>query len=126
MTLSTENDERIRELVRTDPRYKAEAYVFTLEALNYTLEELKKTGHEGHIDGPQLLHGICDYACRLFGYLGAAVFQEWGVASTGDFGEVVFRLVDAQLLSKRDSDSKSDFEDVFDLQRAFESEFIHP
>ena len=41
------------------------------------------------------------------------------------FGEVVFSLVDAGLLSKQDSDQKSDFADVYDFQEAFETEFIH-
>jgi len=124
--MSEEHHERIRDLVRDDPRFKAEAYVFTLDSLNYTLGELKKQGHEGHIDGRQLLFGMRDYGRHLFGYLGAAVFREWGITRTADFGEVVFRLVEAQLLSKRDTDSKEDFTGVFDVCSAFESEYIHP
>lgn len=124
--MSNETQEKIRELVRDDPRYRAEAYMFTLEALNFTLEEMKKAGHEGHIDGKQLLHGMRDYGRRLFGFLGCAVFREWGVTETADFGEIVFRLVDAQLLSKQETDSKDDFEGVFDLAAAFEGEYLHP
>jgi len=81
-------------------------YVVTTEAYKRSLsrvllglktpEEMKKAGHEGHIDGKQLLHGMRDYGCRLFGYLGRAVFNEWGITKTADFGEIVFRLVDAQ------------------------------
>ncbi len=124
--MSTETHEKIRELVRDDPRYRAEAYLFTLEALNFTLEEMKKAGHEGHIDGKQLLHGMRNYGCRLFGYLGCAVFNEWGITETSDFGEIVFRLVDAQLLSKQDTDSKADFDGVYDLSTAFEAEYLYP
>lgn len=124
--MSTDTHEKIRDLVRDDPRYRAEAYLFTLEALNFTLEEMKKAGHEGHIDGKQLLHGMRDYGCRLFGYLGRAVFNEWGITKTADFGEIVFRLVDAQLLSKQDTDSKADFDGVYDLSAVFEAEYLHP
>ena len=124
--MSTETHEKIRELVRDDPRYRAEAYLFTLEALNFTLEEMKKAGHEGHIDGKQLLHGMRNYGCRLFGYIGRAVFNEWGITETSDFGEIVFRLVDAQLLSKQDTDSKADFDGVYDLSTAFEDEYLYP
>ena len=124
--MSTDTHEKIRDLVRGDPRYRAEAYLFTLEALNFTLEEKKKAGHEGHIDGAQLLHGMRDYGCRLFGYLGRAVFNEWGITETADFGEIVFRFVDAQLLSKQETDSKTDFEGVYDLSTAFEAEYLHP
>ena len=123
---ASETQEKIRALARRDGTYRPEAYTFTLEALNYTLEEMRKTGHEGHIDGKQLLHGMRDYGRRMFGYLGAVVFNEWGIVSTADFGEIVFRLVDADLLSKQDSDQKEDFANVFDIEGAFEAEFIHP
>jgi len=126
MSSPSETQEKIRALAREDPRYRPEAYLFTLEALNFTLEEMRKSGHEGHIDGKQLLHGIRDYARRLFGYLGAAVFTEWGITSTADFGEIVFLLVDAQLLSKQETDQPEDFANVFDISGAFEAEFIHP
>lgn len=126
MSSRTETQEKIRALARVDRRYRPEAYTFTLEALNYTLEEMRKTGHEGHIDGKQLLHGLRDYGRRLFGYLGAVVFKEWGIDSTGDFGEIVFRLADADLLSKQETDQKEDFANVFDISGAFEAEFLHP
>lgn len=126
MGLKGEAMDRIRAILEHDDRYRVEAYVFTLEALNYTLEQYRKKGHSGHITPRQLLFGIRDYARRLFGYLARAVFEAWGVTSTRDFGEVVFNLADAQLLSRQDSDTKEDFDRVFDFEEAFEREYVHP
>ena len=123
--MSDETKRKIRDLVRQDPHYPAQAYYFTLEALSYSLEELKKSGQEGHIDGVQLLFGMRDYGRRLFGYLGAAVLREWRVSETSDFGEIVFRLVEAELLSKQESDTREDFDSVFDLKGAFEETFLY-
>ena len=119
-------DRKIQELVAKDSRFAAEAYKFTLDALSYTQEQFRLRGHHGHIDGHQLLLGIRDYARKLFGYLGRAVFAEWGIRTTKDFGDIVFNLIEVQLLSKQESDTKSDFEDVFDFEEAFEREFVYP
>jgi uncharacterized repeat protein (TIGR04138 family) len=119
-------DRKILDLAERDPRYSSEAYRFTLDALSYTQEQFRLSGHHGHIDGHQLLLGIREYARKLFGYLGKAVFAEWGVTCTGDFGEIVFNLIEVQLLSKQDSDSKADFEGVFDFEEAFEREYVYP
>ena len=123
---ATPADRKIQELVVRDPRFAAEAYRFTLDSLSYTQEQYRQRGHHGHIDGRQLLLGMRDYARKLFGYLGRSVFQEWGITCTADFGEVVFNLISAQLLSKQESDTQADFEDVFDFEEAFEREFVYP
>lgn len=126
MSPAASTHRKVMDLVSVDPRYRPEAYFFTLEALRFTTEALRESGHQGHIDGRQLSHGIRDYARRLFGYLGAAVFKEWGVLSTRDFGDIVFRLADAELLCKQESDAPDDFSEVYDLKAAFETEFLHP
>ena len=46
------------------------------------------------------------------------VFRMWGIQKTGDFGDIVFNLVDAGLMSKTDEDCREDFRDVFDLDAA--------
>ncbi len=47
------------------------------------------------------------------------VLKHWGVSSTGDFGNIVFNLIDTQLLTKTEQDARSDFENVFDFEEAF-------
>ncbi len=38
---------------------------------------------------------------------------------TADFGEIVFRLVEAGLMGKTETDSLADFEDGFDFDEVF-------
>jgi uncharacterized repeat protein (TIGR04138 family) len=46
------------------------------------------------------------------------VFRLWGIERTDDFGEIVFNLIDAGLMSKTDKDDRSDFRGVYDLDQA--------
>lgn len=125
MSTNEEHLDRIREIVARDSRYRIEAYLFTLEGLTFTQELERAQGRQGHIDGRRLLEGIRDLARKNFGYLARAVFREWGVRSTLDFGEIVFNLVEVQLLAKQETDQKSDFADAYDFSEAFETAFIH-
>ena len=50
--------------------------------------------------GPELLGGVRDLALQEFGLMARTVFRMWGVNSTADFGEIVFNLIDAGLMSK--------------------------
>jgi uncharacterized repeat protein (TIGR04138 family) len=126
MGLTQETEAKIDALVAKHRLYRADAYVYVLEALSFTVDKRRKVGKEGHIDGRVLLYGIRELASRQFGYLASAVFQRWGVKSTLDFGAIVFHLVEAELLSKQDTDRVEDFADVFDFGDAFERRFVHP
>lgn len=103
-----------------DGRYRAEAYDFVLAALDHTLGKLEKPRH---VTGQELLLGIREYAQQQFGLLARSVFETWGVHHTDDFGELVFRLVEAKILGKTESDSKDDFRNVYDFGAAFDRGF---
>jgi uncharacterized repeat protein (TIGR04138 family) len=102
----------LQEAVSKDNRYDVEAYLLVCQAVGYTCEKL---GERRHITGPELLDGLCDLAVERFGYLAPTVLDHWGVTQTGDIGEIVFNLIDVELLSRRPEDSKEDFHDLFDL-----------
>ena len=116
------------ELLRRDPRYAYEAYEFVFEALKHTQKMLNRQPPEGrpahdvgpqyHIRGPELLEGIRDYALREFGLMARTVFRMWGINATDDFGEIVFNLVEANLMNKTEDDRRSDFHAVYDLDEA--------
>jgi uncharacterized repeat protein (TIGR04138 family) len=125
MTLSVSQKEAIEKAAEARGRFSPEAYVFTYEALGYTLERRAKEGRRGHVTGRELLDGILAFGRRSFGYLGKAVFESWGLKTSSDFGDVVFDLVDAEVLAKQDSDEKSDFDGGFEFAEAFEKSFIH-
>jgi uncharacterized repeat protein (TIGR04138 family) len=116
---------KLEELVRRDPRYPLEAYEFVFAALTHTQYLLGRNPptdlareDEYHVTGPQLLWGIRDLALREFGLLARTVFRLWGVNRTDDFGEIVFNLVEAGLMSKTAKDDRLDFKDVYDLDKA--------
>ena len=108
-------DERIEEISREKGRFHEQAYMFVREALDFTVGRMEQPGH---ICGQDLLHGIRDLGCEKFGRMTRLVFNVWGVKNTRDFGEIVFHMVDAGILSKRESDSIKDFENVYDFGAA--------
>lgn len=109
----------LSEVVRKDPQYPREAYEFVFEALEYTF---KIIGERRQISGQELLKGIKEYAQQQFGPLALTVFRCWNVYKTEDFGEIVFRLVDAKLLGKTEQDSKEDFRNGYDFEKTFHGE----
>jgi uncharacterized repeat protein (TIGR04138 family) len=115
---------KLDELVRNDPRYASEAYEFVFLALGHTqklLGRVQPVGgveQEHHVRGPELLNGIRDLALQEFGLMARTVFRMWGINSTADFGEIVFNLIDAGLMSKTEEDQRLDFHDVYDLDEA--------
>ncbi|MCS7160379.1 MAG: hypothetical protein RMJ19_07900 [Gemmatales bacterium] len=121
------------EIYRRDPRYECEAYEFVFEALAYTQQKLGRVppeeseGERGdyHVTGPELLDGIRELALEQFGRMALTVFHRWGIHTTDDFGEIVFNLIEAGLMSKRPEDSREDFHDVYDLEEALSDYHIH-
>lgn len=96
--------------------FRPEAYFFVLQALETAMAVQEE---KQHISGDDLLGYIRRLGQERYGPMTGDVFISWGVRSTLDFGRIVFHLVDAQLLSRRDEDSLADFLDKFDFQDAF-------
>jgi len=112
--------EKLCAIIRRDPRYAPEAYHFVYEALDWTLRNVVKARRRHqHVTGPQLLEGIRQFAIQEFGCLAKTVLESWGVRSTADFGEIVFNLIEEDMMGKQPSDSKEDFAEVYDFEDAF-------
>jgi len=120
---------KLEEVVKKHPRYAYEAYEFMFQALNFTQkmlgreppEDVAESGAAGpqhHVSGQELLEGIRVLALREFGFLARTVFHSWGIDRTDDFGEIVFNLVEAELMSKTNEDNREDFRGVYDLDEA--------
>lgn len=99
---------RLSEVVRKDPRYCQEAYVFVMAALGRSIRAL---GKPRHLTGGELLAGIREEAEAQFGPMAATVFEHWGVKNSLDFGRIVFNMVHEGILSKTETDALEDFED---------------
>ena len=115
--------QEIEDLAERDGRYKRDAYLFVYDALQYTVDKLGKTAlpkEKRHISGRDLLFGISEYSAEQFGPLTCSVFSHWGVSQTRDFGEIVFNLVEANLMSKTEDDHIEDFVDVYQFAEEFD------
>lgn len=106
----------IKRVADADPRYRVDAYRFVFEALEFTIQKL---GEKRHVTGQELLQGIREYALQEFGMLAKMVLGRWGVTCTEDFGEIVFNLVEENLMGKTDTDTRADFRDGYDFEEAF-------
>jgi uncharacterized repeat protein (TIGR04138 family) len=103
-----------------EPRFHEHAYLFVLSALEFCQGKLDE---RRHLSGRELLEGCRSLAIERYGVLARTVLGYWGVTSTSDIGDIVFALVDLGLLQAQPNDTKDEFADVFDFERAFDKEY---
>ena len=116
-----EFDERLRTVARIDGHYDVQAYRFVFESLNHTIAKLSEPRH---VTARELLDGIRELAKEKFGLLARTVFENWGLSSTKDFGEIVFSLVSYGLMGKTDEDRLEDFDSVYDFKEGLDDEYL--
>ncbi|WP_437187347.1 Minf_1886 family protein [Planctomicrobium sp. SH668] len=110
-------------------KFHADAYRFIFEALHHTQQKLKRptvsdlNDERAHISGPELLYGVRDLALERYGLLSKNVFAYWGIKGTGDFGKIVFELIERGEMRKTDRDQLSDFVDVYDFDHALDRDY---
>ena len=116
----------IRAIREEDARYSVSAYYFLRQALDYSLKRIDQEEHNDvsrHISGPELLEGIRLFALEQFGPMSLYLLNNWGVKNCKDFGNIVFNLVESQVLGKTENDSPEDFMHGYDFKSAFSSPF---
>ena len=115
----------LNKIVEESPRYHRDAYLFLREALEFTQKSVGKTNRNlvRHITGQELLNGIREYALAVYGPMAITVLQEWGISSCEDFGNMVFLMVENNLLRKTDQDSPADFKNGYNFDEAFRQPF---
>ena len=101
--------------------YQEAAYQFLLEALDRCRREL---GREKHVSGGELLGTIQSLARERYGPLAAMVFREWGIQGGGDFGNIVYDLIDQGILFQQDEDSLEDFMGGLSYEAIFEEAYF--
>jgi uncharacterized repeat protein (TIGR04138 family) len=118
-------DEALEKILAKDSRFSRETYLFIREALDFTQKIIGKEnrGQIRHVSGQELLDGIRQFGLQQFGPMTAMVFEEWGVNSCRDFGEIVFNMVEIGLLAKTDKDTRDDFQNGYDFTDAFRKPF---
>jgi len=118
-------DEGIRRIVAQDPRYPSDAYLFVQEAIQYTQRTLgRNKSEQNHVAAKELLEGIRECALRMFGPMAPTVFDEWGIHTCEDFGEIVFNMIDNNLATKTQSDSRDDFKGGYSFEEVFRKPYL--
>lgn len=126
----------LKRIFDRDRRYKLEAYEFVRDALSFAQDELglgrsdcpdeaaeEAELVERHLTGQQLCEASRRYALEQYGLMAKIVLNSWGICSTSDLGEIVYNLIRVDLMRKSRTDRREDFNDVFDFDRAFTTEF---
>jgi len=122
-------NEVVELIFKEDPRYDRKAYTFIRQGLDHTVKELKKkenakTRGSQHVTGAELLDGIRVFALDQFGPLSKMVLNSWGITRCGDFGEIVFNLIEYNVFSKTENDRREDFIDLYSFDDAFVKPFL--
>jgi uncharacterized repeat protein (TIGR04138 family) len=118
-----------------DPRYSIQAYAFVFEALEFTKNQKKRSqirsrirgrsaDQSRHVSPRELCQGARDLALNHYGLLAMTVLNLWGIRSTSDLGEIVFNLIASGDLEKTASDTRADFENVFDFEAALRRDYV--
>jgi uncharacterized repeat protein (TIGR04138 family) len=121
-----------------DPRYSIQAYAFVFEALEYTKKTVRKrrqirsrpsprpkaAAAARHVSGRELCEGARRLALAQYGFMALTVLSLWGIRSTGDLGDMVYNLIASGELEKTPSDSRADFDNVFDFETAFRRNYV--
>ena len=87
-----------------------------LDGIEHTMAHI---GKKRHITGQELSFGIRELCLSKFGGLSRVVLEHLGYQSTFDFGRMVYKLIELELLNKTDDDSIEEFRDVYDFEQSF-------
>jgi len=127
------SDRKILDIIRADGRYPVEAFVFLLNegwprALRqaYGDEQPPEPATPGgkpprHVSGRQICLALRDLAVERWGLMAETVLNHWNIHHTIDFGNMVYLLIQHNVMHKTDEDSLEDFRDVYDFHEAFGS-----
>ena len=123
-------EEALEQILAVDNRFHRDAYLFVRDSLDHTRKLISKEDRaeqrqaatqviiekgrgpalkDRHVTGQELLEGIRQQALTDFGPMVITVFDEWGVRSCRDFGEIVFNLVEIGQFATTEKDSRADF-----------------
>ncbi len=103
-----------------EQRFDERAYLFVLGALEFCQQRLPE---RRHISGRELAQACRDLALERYGVLAGHVLEHWGIRRSSDIGDVVFTLVELELLMSQANDTREEFAEVFDFDHAFARDY---
>ena len=64
-----------------------------------------------------------EFAVRAYGLMARTILAKLGLRTTGDLGDVVYKMIDAGLIFPSEGETRADFDDVFDLGEELDLRF---
>jgi uncharacterized repeat protein (TIGR04138 family) len=98
--------------------YDERAYLFVMASIEFLQGKLPE---RRHVTAAEVTHACRDFALEQFGLMARSVLEHWGIRGTGDFGRIVYSLVECGVLVTQPGDRVEDFHDVFSFDQAFEA-----
>ncbi|MDD4817744.1 MAG: hypothetical protein PHI85_07225 [Victivallaceae bacterium] len=105
--MNNSDADKLARFAAIESRYSPGACDFVVRAVEVTAARLKKPRH---LTATELLSGIARFARSEFGVFDADVFNAWGVHKPSDFGNIVYSLIGAGMLSAGENDRREDFD----------------
>ena len=110
-------NQKFKELRQKYKDYTDESYHFAYEVLDYTLKNLAKSTK--HLTSHELLEGYRSYAIDKFGCLAKTVLNNMGIKKTKDIGNIIFQLIEFELMGKQERDKREEFDNFYDFNVVF-------
>jgi uncharacterized repeat protein (TIGR04138 family) len=116
--------ERYEALAARDGRFPVQAYQFVSAGILTAKQNKSAPGELGMfeaigITADDLLAAWKQLALEWFGGNAKMTLRNWGITRTEDFGEIIFRMVDAGLIGQNAQDSRVDFANGYDFDVVF-------
>jgi len=111
----------LEKIAQEDGRFSPQAIKFVYEGLAYTAKNI--VTDQRHVTGQALCDGLKNLAIEKWGRLALTVLNSWNVKNTRDFGEIVYLMIENNLMSTQPTDSIDDFNDVYDFNTIFKDNF---
>lgn len=115
----------VKKIFLKDGRYAPDAYEFVNDAVIFTVKLFEQDkGKSRHVSGMELLVGVKEYAIKKFGPMAYEIFEEWGIRDGMSVGNIVFNMLEYNLLSKTEKDSIEDFKIDFNFEEELKKPFM--
>lgn len=119
-------EEIIGDIVSRHEDYAPDAYDFLRQALDHSAQRFKQDRKTAHLSAEELYLGVCSLALEEYGPMAKSVLEYWGILSSVDVGEIVFRLIEAGVFGKQEGDTINQFYHLPALSTILDAPYASP
>ncbi|MBQ2813967.1 MAG: hypothetical protein IJE66_03025 [Akkermansia sp.] len=119
-------EEIIGDIVSRHEDYAPDAYDFLRQALDHSAQRFKQDRKTAHLSAEELYLGVCSLALEEYGPMAKSVLEYWGILSSVDVGEIVFRLIEVGVFGKQEGDTINQFYHLPALSTILDAPYATP